>query len=43
MVTAVSLLNFMRAPDSKAAWMAALAVAEFGHWLVLFPVGLAAL
>ena len=38
-----ALLNFVRAPDSKAAWMIALAAGEFGHWLVLFPAGLAVL
>ena len=42
-VAIVSLLNFTRAPDSKLAWMIALAVGEFGHWLVLLPVGVAVL
>lgn len=35
-----SLLNFMRAPDSVSWWKAALATGEFGHWLMLFPLGL---
>jgi len=36
----VSLLNWVRAPDTRLAWMTALAVGEFGHWFVLFPLGL---
>lgn len=39
----VALLNFVRAPDTKLAWMVALAVGEFGHWFVLLPLGIAAL
>ena len=36
-------LNFTRAPDSKLAWIVALAVGEFGQWLVLLPLGVAVL
>lgn len=39
----VSLLNFVRAPDSTFWWKVALATGEFGHWLALFPLGLAIL
>lgn len=42
LAAAAALLNFTRAPDSRTAWIVALAVGEFGHWLVLFPLGLAA-
>ncbi len=38
-----AVLNFTRAPDSRVVWMIALAVGEFGHWMVLFPLGLAVL
>lgn len=38
-----SALNFVRAPDSTLLWKVALACGEFGHWLVLFPLGLALL
>lgn len=40
-VALVAALNFTRAPDSKALWMTALAVGEFGHWMVLLPLGVA--
>lgn len=36
-----SLLTMVRAPDTTLAWKVALAAGEFGHWLVLFPLGLA--
>ncbi len=39
----VSLLTIVRAPDTTLAWKAALVVGEFGHWLVLFPLGFAVL
>lgn len=35
-------LNFLRAPDTKVAWMVALAAGEFGHWFVLWPVAVGA-
>ena len=38
-----SALNFVRAPDTTLAWKIALAAGEFGHWLVLLPLGLAGL
>ncbi len=40
-VALVSLLNFFRAPDTTFWWKVALATGEYGHWLVLLPVGLA--
>ena len=36
-------LTIVRAPDTKAAWIVALAVGEFGHWLVQLPLGVAGL
>lgn len=39
----VSLLNFIRPPDSTLGWKVALATGEFGHWLALFPLGVALL
>jgi acetyl esterase/lipase len=42
-VALASLLNFVRAPDTTLAWKIALAAGEFGHWLALFPLGLAVL
>lgn len=36
-------LNFVRAPDSVLFWKVAVATTEYGHLLVLFPLGLAAL
>jgi acetyl esterase/lipase len=41
--TVFSLLNFVRAPDSAWIWKTAIATGEYGHWLVLWPLGLAAL
>ena len=38
-----SLLTLVRAPDTTLAWKFALLAGEFGHWLVLFPLGLAGL
>ena len=40
---AASLLTCLRAPDYMWVWKLAIAVGEFGHWLVLLPVGLAGL
>lgn len=39
----VSLLNFGRAPDGVLVWKTAIATGEFGHWLGLWPLGLAVL
>lgn len=39
----VSLLNIGRAPDSTWAWKTAIATGEYGHWLGLWPLGLALL
>jgi len=39
----VSLLNLVRAPDSMWAWKLAILAGEFGHWLVVLPLGLAVL
>ncbi|HET7535644.1 MAG TPA: alpha/beta hydrolase [Candidatus Didemnitutus sp.] len=36
----VAVLNFRPAPDFVWAWILALAVSEYGHWLVLLPLGL---
>lgn len=36
-----SLLNFGRAPDFMWTWKLAILTGEFGHWLVLLPLGLA--
>ena len=36
----VSLLNFVRAPDFMWAWKLAIITGEYGHWLVLLPLGL---
>ncbi len=38
-----ALLNFVRAPDWVWAWKTAIATGEYGHWLVLWPLGLAGL
>ncbi len=38
-----SLLTFVRAPDYIWAWKLAIVVGEYGHWLVLLPLGLAGL
>ncbi|MDI1320336.1 MAG: alpha/beta hydrolase [bacterium] len=37
----VSLLTLVRAPDYVWTWKLAIAVSEFGHWLVLLPLALA--
>lgn len=39
----VSLLNFGRTPDWVWAWKTTIATGEYGHWLVLWPLGLAGL
>jgi acetyl esterase/lipase len=39
----VSLLNFGRAPDWVWAWKTAIVTGEYGHWLALWPLGLAVL
>ncbi|RXK54886.1 alpha/beta hydrolase [Oleiharenicola lentus] len=36
-------LPFVRLPDTTFWWKVVLGVTEFGHWLVLFPLGLAGL
>ena len=41
--TLLSLLTFVRAPDTTLAWKFALLAGEFGHWLVLLPLGFAGL
>ena len=41
--TLMSLLTFLRAPDYVWAWKLAIIAGEYGHWLVLLPLGLAAL
>lgn len=38
---AVSLLTFVRAPHYVWTWKLAILAGEFGHWLVLLPLGLA--
>jgi len=38
---AVSLLTIVRAPDYIWTWKLAVLAGEFGHWLVLLPLGLA--
>jgi len=38
-----ALLNVVRAPDSVFAWKLALGAGEYGHWLALCPLGVAAL
>lgn len=38
-----ALLNLVRAPDSTLLWKVAVATTEYGHLLVIFPLGLAAL
>ncbi len=39
----VSLLNLGQAPDRVWAWKTAIATGEYGHWLALWPLGLAVL
>ncbi len=41
-VAAVSLLTVVRAPSWVLAWKLAILAGEYGHWLVLVPLGLAA-
>jgi len=36
-------LNFRRAPDVRVGWLAAVVTTEFGHILVLLPLGVAQL
>lgn len=38
-----ALLNFVRAPDTTFCWKLALGAGEYGHWLALFPLGVALL
>lgn len=38
---AVSLLTLVRAPDWIIAWKTAILSGEYGHWLILLPIGLA--
>lgn len=40
-VVLVALLTVVRAPDYVWAWKLAIVAGEFGHWLVLLPLGLA--
>ncbi len=40
---AVSLLSFVLAPDWRWTWKLAIVVGEYGHWLILFSLGLAGL
>ena len=37
----LSLLNTFHALDWKWTWKVAILVGEFGHWLILFPLGVA--
>jgi acetyl esterase/lipase len=39
---AIATLTVVRAPDSTLAWKLAILAGEYGHWLVLLPLGLAA-
>jgi acetyl esterase/lipase len=39
----VSLLTLIRAPDYLWTWKLAILAGEYGHWLVLLPLGLAGL
>jgi acetyl esterase/lipase len=41
-VAAVSLLSWVRAPNFAWAWKLAILAGEYGHWLVLLPLALAA-
>ncbi len=41
LMAAISLLTLVRAPDSILVWKLAIMAGEFGHWLVLLPLGLA--
>ncbi len=37
---AMSLLTVIRAPGTRPAWMLAVIVTEYGHWLLVLPLGL---
>ncbi len=39
----LAVLNYVRAPEGRLWWKTALVVGEFGHWLVLLPLGVAGL
>jgi len=39
----ISLLNFVRAPDSIWVWKLAIVASEYGHWLVLVALAMAVL
>lgn len=41
LMAAISLLTLVRAPDFVWTWKLAILAGEFGHWLVLLPLGLA--
>lgn len=41
MFGAMSLLSIMRAPITRPAWMLAVIITEYGHWLLVLPLGLA--
>lgn len=43
LIAAAALLNLVRAPDWSWVWKLAIITGEFGHWLVLLPLGLAVL
>ncbi len=42
-IASTSLLTVVRAPDYVWTWKLAILAGEFGHWLVLLPLGLALL
>ena len=37
----MSLLSVIRAPITRPAWMLAVIITEYGHWLLVLPLGLA--
>jgi acetyl esterase/lipase len=37
---AMSLLSIMRAPITRPAWLLAVIITEYGHWLLVLPLGL---
>lgn len=43
LTAAVGLLNFFYAPDWRWTWKLAIIAGEYGHWLVILPLGLAGL
>ena len=43
MATATSLLTLVYAPDWRWTWKLAIIAGEYGHWLILLPLGLAGL